>query len=182
MKVRALIIAAHRDIGYFFTGVILVYAVSGLALNHVDDWNPNFVIERRQVALELPADRGEVTRDTVLRAIEPLGVAPTFLSFDFPTPHQIKIYLKDGSITSALGSVEGQLETIRRRPLLYEANSLHLHPRNWWRWFSDLFAASLIIIALTGLFVLRGKNGLAGRGKWLAAAGIALPVAAMLAI
>jgi hypothetical protein len=30
----------HRDFGYLFFGVTLVYAVSGIAINHLDDWNP----------------------------------------------------------------------------------------------------------------------------------------------
>ena len=42
-------------------------------------------------------------------------------------------------------------------------------------WFSDIYAAGLIFLAITGLFVLRGKNGIIGRGAWLTAIGIILP-------
>ncbi|MEZ4901681.1 MAG: hypothetical protein R2822_07950 [Spirosomataceae bacterium] len=31
----------------------------------------------------------------------------------------------------------------------------------------------LIVITLTGLFILKGKHGLSGRGKWLIVAGFA---------
>jgi hypothetical protein len=182
MSLRGLIIAAHRDVGYFLAGVVVIYAISGLALNHVDDWNPNFVVERSTVALNLPAARESITRDDVVRVLEPLGEEANFLSFDFPTPRRIKIYLKDGSVTGTLGSREGEYETIRRRPFFFESNSLHVHPRGWWLWFSDFFAAALILLTLTGLFVLQGRQGLKGRGKWLVAAGIALPVAALLAV
>ena len=118
----------------------------------------------------------------MLRVLEPLGAEASLLSFDFPTPRRIKIYLKDGSVTGLLGSGAAEYETIRRRPFLFEANSIHVHPRGWWLWFSDLFAAALIVLTLTGLFVLTGRQGLSGRGKWLVAAGIALPVAALLAV
>ena len=49
MHWRKLIIATHRDVGYFFAGLTVIYAVSGVALNHIDDWNPNYVI-RTEVA------------------------------------------------------------------------------------------------------------------------------------
>ena len=32
----------HRDLGYLCAGLTVVYAVSGLAVNHVRDWNPNY--------------------------------------------------------------------------------------------------------------------------------------------
>ena len=44
MHWRKLIIATHRDVGYFFAGLTVIYAVSRVAVNHIDDWNPNYVI------------------------------------------------------------------------------------------------------------------------------------------
>ena len=35
----------HRDIGYFFIGTTLIYGLSGIALNHMNDWNPNYKVE-----------------------------------------------------------------------------------------------------------------------------------------
>jgi hypothetical protein len=35
----------HRDFGYIFFGVTLIYALSGIALNHLSDWNPNYSVE-----------------------------------------------------------------------------------------------------------------------------------------
>ena len=32
MKVRRLIIAVHRDFGYFFAGLTVMYAISGVAV------------------------------------------------------------------------------------------------------------------------------------------------------
>jgi hypothetical protein len=33
----------------------------------------------------------------------------------------------------------------------------------------------LILLAVTGLFILGGKNGISGRGAWLTALGIIIP-------
>ncbi|MCC6494617.1 MAG: PepSY-associated TM helix domain-containing protein [Pirellulales bacterium] len=180
MKWRPWLLALHRDLGYFFTGALLIYAFSGLAVNHVDDWNPSFVIERRSVTLDLPDDPSQVTRQGILAALQSLGEADNLRGFDFPSSSRVKIYLKDGSIVARLSDGQGDFESIHRRPLLYQANSLHLNPAKWWKAFSDLFAVGLIVIALTGLFIARGRHGLAGRGKWLVGAGLAGPLAAML--
>ncbi len=179
MNARRLVLALHRDLGYFFTGALLLYAFSGLAVNHVDDWNPSFDIERRAITLTLPRERSQVTEEAVLANLQSLDEADNLRGFDFPSSSRVKIYLKDGSIVARLGDGQGEYESIRRRPLLYQANSLHLNPATWWKAFSDLFAVGLIIIAETGLFVARGRHGLAGRGKWLVAAGLTAPLAAM---
>ena len=50
--------AVHRDVGYLAVGLTLVYALSGLAVNHIADWDPNFKSYEHtsRVALPLPAD------------------------------------------------------------------------------------------------------------------------------
>jgi hypothetical protein len=42
-----------------------------------------------------------------------------------------------------------------------------------------LFTVGLIVISLTGLFILKGRNGLVGRGKWLVSVGLLLPLLAL---
>ena len=55
-------------------------------------------------------------------------------------------------------------------------NRLHYNPNRWWTRFSDIFAASLLVITLTGLVMVPGCNGLRGRGGIELAAGIAVPI------
>ena len=43
-------VATHRDLGYFFSVLILIYCISGIALNHVDDWNPDFIISKKNIS------------------------------------------------------------------------------------------------------------------------------------
>jgi hypothetical protein len=40
----------------------------------------------------------------------------------------------------------------------------------------DLFAVSLIFFAVSGLLMVKGKNGIAGRGKWYLIVGIIIPI------
>lgn len=179
MKWRRWLIAFHRDLGYFFTGVILLYSISGIAVNHIDDWNPNFDIQRHDVQLDLSAEASQITRQQVVTSLGKIGHSANFRSFDFPSSGKIKIYLDDGDIMASLRDGRGTRETIRRRPLLYQANNLHLNPTRWWKAFSDVFAVALIVLASTGLVVLRGRHGLLGRGKWLVGAGLLAPLFAI---
>jgi hypothetical protein len=75
---------------------------------------------------------------------------------------------------------KGEYERILRRPVFYHANILHRNSLKGWKWVSDLFAVILILLSITGLFVLKGKNGFSGRGKWFVIGGALLPIIAWL--
>ncbi len=179
MKLQRVSRVLHRDLGYFFTGVVILYGVSGLAVNHVDQWNPDFVVECHQVSLDLPGKKEDITTVDVQEAVARLTNKGRLRSFDFPSDQRIKIYFDDGSIMADLGTGLGEYETVRRRPLLYHFNFLHLHPKGWWRLFADFFAGSLILMAVTGLLILSGRNGFTGRGKWLVGSGVLAPLLAV---
>ncbi|HIE15490.1 MAG TPA: hypothetical protein EYP69_01050, partial [Bacteroidales bacterium] len=65
MKWRKLNRILHRDLGYFFTGMILIYAISGLAINHLRDWNPSYHVEVRNVKFDLPEEYHLITEDII---------------------------------------------------------------------------------------------------------------------
>ena len=75
------------------------------------------------------------------------------------------------------------IERTRRRFLLFDANYLHLNrPRGLWTWIADAYAGLLALLAVTGIFILRGRQGLCGRGKWLLLAGLAVPLLFLAAV
>lgn len=172
----------HRDLGYFFSGTVIIYAISGLAVNHIDDWDPNFIVDRQEIQVEAPMAEDSVTRESVMAILQPIGEQSHYRSHDFPTPNKLKIYLDDGSVFVDLRYGHGEYETVRRRPLLYQANVLHLNPEKWWLVFSDVFAVGLIVISITGLFVLKGRKGITGRGAVLVGAGVVVPLLFLITI
>jgi len=175
MKWRKLIIATHRDVGYFFAGLTVIYAISGIAVNHIEDWNPNYVIRTESVAVgELPTGGNAVLTATVL---ERMGIAEEPESVVRMAPDQLKIFLHQRTLTVAVPVGEVRDEHARRRYAFFEVNYLHLnHGKGFWTWFADLYAVGLIVLACTGIFIITGKKGLGGRGRWLLIAGLAIPV------
>jgi hypothetical protein len=167
----------HRDMGYLAVGTTLVYVLSGILLNHIHGWNSNYSVERAAVTIELPAvgvDAGEEFVEEVLARIgETQGYRGTYR----PDPGTLQIFLDGRVLTVDLGSGRVEGEVARRRFLLWAVNALHLNRAGtFWTWFADIYAVSLGVLAVTGLFMLRGRQGLRGRGGWLTAAGILLPL------
>ncbi len=177
MKLRKINRATHRDLGYFFTGMIIIYALSGIALNHRSDWNPNYTITSKTLTLEVPASISSNEEEAINQILQQIDEKGSYRKHYFPTDNKLKIFLKEGgSVVVNLNSGNTFYEKLRRRPVFYEVNFLHYNPGHLWKWFSDIFSAALIILAISGLFILKGKNGIKRRGAWLTIAGIIIPL------
>jgi hypothetical protein len=165
----------HRDVGYFCVALTVIYAISGIAVNHIGDWNPNYKIERIEKTFEpIPVSDRE---SMVALAVERLELPGLPQDSFRPAPETLQLFYDGWSVE--VQAVEGTavIERPRGRPLLREANDLHLNrPKGLWTWVADVYAGLLLLLAVTGLFVLKGKKGLSGRGKWFVLAGLVLPV------
>lgn len=176
---RRLNLVTHRDLGYFVSALTITYCLSGVALNHVDVWNPDFVIHKREVTVPTrPSVDGLTEAD--LAGFDALVGEPRRRLVDYPTRTQAKLYYEQATLHVNLVDGTGNYERISRRPMFYSANVIHRNSFKPWRWFADVFAVLLALVGATGVLVLRGKNGLGGRGKWLMLAGAAPPVIALL--
>jgi uncharacterized protein len=177
-KIRKLNVATHRDLGYFFSGLIIVYCLSGIALNHVDDWNPDFIIEKKTIRFTGDYSARGISQATISTFNKMVGETK-YKVFDIPTADQVKIYYDNASLHLNLSRHEGLYEKISKRPLFYQVNVLHKNSLKGWKWASDIFAFILVLICVTGLFILRGAQGLRGRGKWLLLGGLLPPALAL---
>jgi hypothetical protein len=170
--------ALHRDVGYLIVGLTLVYGVSGLAVNHRADWNPSYRAGRR--ALRIEAIRATGRDEIVRQARAALGLGEPRAVFR-PDPETLQLFYERETWSVDLPTGAVIVEGSRRRPVLYEVNQLHLNtPKGAWTLVADLYAVALLLVAGTGLFVLKGRSGISGRGAWLTAAGLLIPVAAWL--
>jgi uncharacterized protein len=165
--------SVHRDFGYLFFGMVVIYALSGIAINHVNDWNPNYVVISEEIEITPPADKP--TKAELKNMIAPFDEDQNYKSHYFPNDEFVKIFIKDGTVYINLVSGNGLIEKTLRRPLFREVNYLHYNPIKYWTWFSDIFAGALIILGLSGLLIARGANGITKRGAWMTILGIIIP-------
>lgn len=177
MKIRKLIRILHRDIGYIAFGLTIIYSISGIAVNHVSDWNPNYNITKETLIIPINLDTTLASTKLVESLTEIFSINDSVKSFFRSGPNSIDIFFNKKTLSANLERRIAVLEIVESRTLIRETNFLHLNnPKKLWTWVADIFALSLIVLAATGLFMIKGKKGFNGRGKWLALVGIVIPL------
>ena len=176
INLRAWLRALHRDVGYLAVGLTIVYALSGLAVNHIQDWDPNFTHVKRthQLAGPFPSEEQAAAK----KALAELGV--TAPPEDVYRVSDTDFEIVAGQVTYHLNPKSGVVleEGQKPRLLLRTANWLHLNRgKKAWTYIADGYAIFLLFLASSGLFMIRGRKGLVGRGAVLATLGAAAPIA-----
>ncbi|HRZ78208.1 MAG TPA: peptidase, partial [Bacteroidales bacterium] len=64
--------AIHRDVGYFFFAMSIVYGISGIALNHLGDWNPSYHVVDKVYTAPLPSDLSRITSTDARAMLAPV--------------------------------------------------------------------------------------------------------------
>lgn len=166
--------ALHRDVGYFCVGLTIVYALSGLAVNHINDWEPNF----RQIARQhqLPTPLPDQDEEIAALALRTLAIAIPLRESYRTDEHSLQLVFdrKTLSIDTRSGQVAEQAE--EPRFFLRAANWLHLNRgKKAWTYIADAYATGLLLLSLTGLWMFPGRKGLFGRAGLIAVAGALVP-------
>ena len=172
-KLRALIRATHRDFGYLAVGLTFIYAVSGLAVNHIKDWDPNFTQMRREFQVSIPVGADDTA--TANAVLAELGIREPPLSVYRVSPERLEVTLAE---TSLFIAPSGQVVQEGQSPrwLLRAANWLHLNRgKRAWTYVADAYAIVLLGLAASGLFMIPGRNGFWGRGVILVTLGAMIP-------
>ncbi len=167
----------HRDIGFFFVGASIIYGLSGIALNHIKDWNPNYSVNQKKFKTLENLDKKNISKQKILNLLKSQNISKKFNNYYYPDKNTIKIFLDGGSsviINTQTG--EGRAEIISKRLIFYNVNFLHYNPQKWWTIFSDAFAIALIFLAISSLFMIKGKKGVWGIGGIYVILGIIIPI------
>ncbi|MEZ4366223.1 MAG: PepSY-associated TM helix domain-containing protein [Kofleriaceae bacterium] len=167
--------ALHRDLGYLAVGFTLIYALSGLAINHISDWDPNFKsyeVERtiEPIGAEVPDDEAVARVRAALALPAPRDVYRAGDELHLTYDHRkVTVYGDAGTVID---------QGAEPRFFLRVANWLHYNRgKAAWTYVADVYAAMLLYLALSGLFMIKGRLGLRWRGTILVGLGIAVPIA-----
>ena len=161
----------HRDLGFFVVGITLVYAISGILLNHLGGKDPAFHTEAKTIQLKPNLTETELS-DAWL-ADKSLPPLKRILRID---DARLRLFLQGGVGVYNVSDGRLSYEINEKRALIYWINRLHYNKVKHWSPVADFFAGSLILLAITGLFIVKGKKGLAGSGKWYLLIGILIPI------
>ena len=142
----------HRDLGYLMVGVCLIYAVSGILLNHMNGKDPAFRTTEAAVQLEKGMQAEELL--AAWNRQEDLPPVKRVLSID-ESHHRLMLEGGVGVYDAASGCVD--YEVHEKRPVVYWFNRLHYNRIQGWNLMGDFFAVSLVFFAVSGLFMVKGK-------------------------
>lgn len=172
---RAWLRFIHRDAGYLVIGLTFIYALSGLAINHIDDWDPNFKSGTSTQKLKTPLP--ENVGDAVAQILDQLDVDEKPRRFDQVSDTEIEIELERTKIYVDLDKGEATQHWRKPRFFIRVANWLHYNRgKKAWTFVADSYAIVLLFLAVSGMFMLPGRRGLLGRGGVLILLGISVPL------
>ena len=166
----------HRDLGYFYFGLIISFACSGILMNHRDQFHAEkYTLETKKIEVKLP-EEDKITEDFAKDFGKSLGIDDTFRKHRV-SDEEFKISFKNTDVEIDLKTGKGEVVSFVKTPIISQMMKLHKSTSNWWIYYSDIFGISLITIAITGaIMITHGKNTFARRGWKLALAGIIIPL------
>lgn len=162
----------HRDLGYIFAGICIIYGVSG------------FIISLK------PNDKAILYKEITIGATLPANLDASRIPMEWKALNQkyaITLAKNDGNnvsllfnggegvYNSATGEVTGKI--FKKRAILVFFNKLHYNQMGNWKIMAQIFGVVLVFLAISGLFLAKGKYGFLKRGLWLTLLGVALTIA-----
>ncbi len=174
---RAWLRAIHRDVGYIAVGLTFVYGLSGLAVNHITDWSdgdPSFKTYSRTVEMGTLEGDDAAIAETLRRRF---GIRQPPREVYRASPEQLDVLFDKRTLHLDTGKGTIVDEGQEPRFILRVANWLHLNRgKKAWTYAADAYAAALLFLATSGIFMIAGKKGLLGRGAILVLIGVLIPV------
>ena len=176
LKIRNL----HRDLGYFYIGLIISFAFSGILMNHRDSWHAEkYTVETKKIEVKIP-ENTDITENYADSLGKQLGIDDKIRRHKVDEG-KLRISFEKNDVEIDLKTGKGEIVTFIKTPIISQAMKLHKNTSNWWIYYSDIFGLSLITIAITGAIMIpAGKFTFKKRGWKLALAGLIVPLLILL--
>jgi len=171
----------HRDFAYFYLGLIISFSLSGIFLNHRRAWHPmRYQYASQEISLDKTVTAEQVDDAFIEAFSEEFSINDQIRRYAVDENNNLRITYADHDAEVDLTSGKGKIGEYRQTPLLGQMTELHVTTNNWWIYYSDVFGAAMLTIAITGMFISKGKMSFKRRGWKLALAGILFPLAFLL--
>ena len=165
----------HRTLGYFYVGLIISFAISGIFLNHRQDWHPSRYVSNTKEFTVSPVLKDSVNEAYIKKFTQEQGIKDKLRRFRVQE-NELRISYEKNDVEMDIATGKGTIETYRQTPLLSQLTTLHADTSNWWIYYSDIFGLAMATIAFTGMFIQKGKYSFRKHGWKLALAGIIFPL------
>ncbi|MEZ5041311.1 MAG: PepSY-associated TM helix domain-containing protein [Saprospiraceae bacterium] len=167
----------HRDIAYFYVGLIISFSLSGIFLNHRTVWHPmKYKYQTKEIALNTPVTADQVNDAYIKAFTEEFKINDRLRRYAVDDKNVLRASYTDNEVQVDLTTGKGTIGMFRQTPLLGQMTELHVTTNNWWIYYSDVFGLAMLTIAFTGMFITKGSNSFRKRGWKLALAGIVFPL------
>lgn len=172
-KTRKAFRSLHRDIGYLFIGLTCIYAISGILLNIKTEG-------------EDPAFRKNIIESSMQHNLNPQELSRAWnkiyqgnpkLNRVIPHDNKYRLYLKGG--TGEYNPETGKILCVTYHEIkaIKLINDIHYNSGKRFTWLANVFAVSLLFLAISGAVIVQGKKGFKKRGVWIMLFGLLVPIA-----
>lgn len=166
----------HRDIAYFYVGLIVSFSLSGIFLNHRQSWHPRrYSYDKKEISVPVLAGKEAVTEEYIAGFTKGQNIEDNVRRFSVDG-NTLKISYVSHDVQVDITTGQGKIESYRTTPLLGQMTQLHQDTSTWWIYYSDIFGVAMLTLAITGMFIQKGDTSFSARGWKLALIGIIFPL------
>jgi len=147
----------------------------------MDDWNPNYEVVVEKKPLGVLANFKDAPKVQSI-IIKKLKITEKLKSSYWSSPNELKMFFEESvNVTIDFNEKVAIVEKVSPRVILKRFNDLHLNnPKKAWTYISDIFALCLMYLAISAIFMVKGKKGIKGRGGILTIIGFIIPLVSIL--
>ena len=166
----------HRDLGYFYIGLIISFAASGIMMNHRNQWHPEKYTIEKSTFQTTAIEEINVSDALAKKILLENGIDDKFKRQSVKNG-EWRILCDKTDVDINLKTGKAEVTKFVNTPIISHMMKLHKNTSNFWIYYGDVFGISLIIIAITGTMMYSsGKFSFRRRGWKLALAGIVFPL------
>src|SRR5258708_9450781 len=137
----------HRDIAYFYVGLIISFALSGIFLNHRQAWHPRrYTYEKKEITIPVGISKETITNEYISNFSKEQGIDDLLRRYNVEE-NRLRISYESHDVQIDLLTGKGKIESYRVTPLLGQMTQLHQDTNKWWVYYSDIFGIGVLTIA-----------------------------------